>query len=292
MGRSINGMAERFRARLESDDTVAMPGCYDVFSALIMQDAGFEAVFVSGYGVAASLLGNPDIGLTTLSETTQMANNVVRAIGIPAVVDVDNGYGNEENVSRTIYEMEAAGVAGIQLEDQVFPKRCGHSEGKVVLPMDKYLRKLDAALRARQTPLVIIARTDSSDLDDAITRARAFLDAGADAVIVDGLANMEAMKRVGKSVSGNKQLNLLYGGKTPMVSVAEAQALGFKILLYSTPALYVAARAVRQCMGTLKSSGKLQSIADQSMPFEEFQSFIEQNYRKRKHLAFLNQSRT
>ena len=285
MANSINGMAELFRARLARPETIALPGCYDVLSALISEDAGFEAIFLSGYGVAASFLGNPDIGLTTLSETAQLARNVVDAVNIPVVVDVDDGYGNEENVSRTIYEMESAGVAAIQMEDQISPKRCGHAEGKKVLPMELYLSKLAAALKARQTPLSIIARTDSTDLDDAVQRARKYLETGADAVIIDGLRSMDAVRRVGREVPGNKQLNLIFGGKTPILTVDQAQEAGFKILLYSTPALYLTAHALRQWMPALRQGRDLKAIADASLQFDEFQQFIEKSYRERKYLS-------
>ena len=284
MANSINGMAELFRARLARPETIALPGCYDVLSALVSEDAGFEAIFLSGYGVAASFLGNPDIGLTTLSETAQLARNVVDAVNIPVVVDVDDGYGNEENVSRTIYEMESAGVAAIQMEDQISPKRCGHAEGKKVLPMESYLSKLAAALKARQTPLSIIARTDSTDLDDAVQRARKYLEAGADAAIIDGLRSMDAVRRVGREVPGNKQLNLIFGGKTPILTVDQAQEAGFKILLYSTPALYLTAHALRQWMPALRQARDLKAIADASLQFDEFQQFIEKSYRERKYL--------
>jgi 2-methylisocitrate lyase-like PEP mutase family enzyme len=284
MANSINGMAELFRARLARPETIALPGCYDVLSALISEDAGFEAIFLSGYGVAASFLGNPDIGLTTLSETAQLARNVVDAVNVPVVVDVDDGYGNEENVSRTIYEMESAGVAAIQMEDQISPKRCGHAEGKKVLPMELYLSKLAAALKARQTPLSIIARTDSTDLDDAVQRARKYLETGADAAIIDGLRSMEAVRRVGRDVPGNKQLNLIFGGKTPILTVDQAQEAGFKILLYSTPALYLTAHALRQWMPALRQSRDLKALADASLQFDEFQPFIEKSYRERQYL--------
>jgi len=277
-------MAERFRARLEEPGTIVLPGCHDVLSALLSQEAGFEAIFLSGYGVAASFLGNPDIGLTTLSETAQLARHVVNAINVPAVVDVDNGYGNEENVSRTIYEMEAAGVAAIQLEDQVSPKRCGHAEGKKVLPLDLYLKNLEAALRARQTPLCIVARTDSTDMDDALRRARRYLDVGAEAVIVDGLRDHDAVKRFTREVHGHKQLNLILGGKTPILTADEAAALGFKILLYSTPALYLSTHAIQRHLAVLRATGDLSSTGEASVTFGAFQGFIERHYRDRKYL--------
>ena len=193
---SINGMAERFRGMLEAPGVIEVPGCYDVLSAMLLRDAGFDAVFVSGLGVAASLFGNPDIGLTTLAETALLAKNVIGAIDVPAVVDADNGYGNEDNVVRTVFELEHAGAAAMIMEDQVLPKKCGHLENKVILPLRLYLRKLDCALKARCTPMVVIARTDASDLDEGILRANEFHRAGADVTMVDGLPSLEAARRV------------------------------------------------------------------------------------------------
>src|SRR5580693_1582544 len=150
-------MAGRFRSLLDGPRGIELPGCYDVLSAMLLERAGFEAVFMSGYGLAASLLGNPDIGLTSLVETSLVTRNVASAIGVPLVVDADNGYGNEDNVVRTVTELEHAGAAAMILEDQVSPKRCGHAAGKQIIPLDQYMRKLECALRARQTALVVVA---------------------------------------------------------------------------------------------------------------------------------------
>ena len=171
--------ASRFRELLEQPGLVALPGCFDTWSAVLLERAGFPAVFVSGYGVAASLLGNPDIGLTSLEETLAVARRVVAAVDVPVVLDIDNGYGDEDNLIRTIREAEAAGIAAVQLEDQVLPKRCGHAHGKQVCSFDVALRKLEYALDARRGGMCIIARTDATNLDEAIRRARAFSAAGA-----------------------------------------------------------------------------------------------------------------
>jgi len=258
-----------------------MPGCYDVLSAMLLEDAGFKTVFLSGYGVAASFFGNPDIGLTSLAETALAARNAVNALRIPVVVDADNGYGNEDNVVRTVYELESAGAAAMTLEDQVFPKRCGHSSNKAVMPLDQYMRKLESALNARQTKLCIIARTDAPSLDEAIVRAKDFHAAGADVTLLDGLTSLDALKRVGSEVPGHKQVNLIYGGKTPILSVAELQKLGFKVVLYSTPALYVAANAVGKQMRLLYKTHDLKSISLESIAFRDFQQFIETKYGRR-----------
>ncbi len=279
--KSINGMAEQFRNLLETKDIFALPGCYDVLSASLLERAGFEAIFLSGYGVAASFLGNPDVGLTSLTETTSLARNVVSAVRTPVVVDIDNGYGNEENVRRAIFELEASGVAAVQLEDQVFPKRCGHSDQKEVVELDVYLKKLEYALKARQTPLCVIARTDSKDLDEAILRATRFHQEGADVTIIDGLSSLEAVERVGREVPGIKQINLIYGGKTPLLNLEEFRSRGFKIVLYSTPALYLATYSLAKWLKVLHETGDLNSISEHSCNFSEFQQFIEKGYQER-----------
>jgi 2-methylisocitrate lyase-like PEP mutase family enzyme len=281
MTASINGMAERLRALLEQPRELVLPGCYDVLSAMLLENAGFSSVFLSGYGVAASALGNPDIGLTTLSETVAATLNVTNAIRAPLVVDADNGYGNEENVLRTVRELEHAGAAALIMEDQIFPKRCGHAAEKRVVPLDHYLRKLECALSARRTPMVIVARTDVMVLDEAIERAKAFHAAGADVTLIDGLPSLEAARRVGREVPGKKQINLIYGGKTPILPSAEFGEMGFKIILYSTPALYAVKRTMDQLMRRLFDSGDLRSISDDSSTFTDFQSFIEGRYMAR-----------
>jgi len=276
--KSINHMAERFREMLEGPQGIELPGCYDVLSAMVLERAGFPAVFMSGYGIAASLLGNPDIGLTSLVETALVAKNISHALRIPLVVDADNGYGNEDLVARTVHELEHAGAAAMILEDQVFPKRCGHAAGKSVIPLDQYLRKLDCALQARQTPLVVVARTDATSMDEGIARAKEFHAAGADVTLIDGLPSVEALKRIGDEVPGHKVINLIQGGKTPLLPSDQLHALGFKIVLYSTPALYTAVNAMLSAMSLLKVTRRLDSISDQSVSFREFQQFIEEEY--------------
>lgn len=281
MPASVNGQSEALRELLRAPGGIALPGCYDVLSAMLLEQAGFSACFLSGYGVAASSFGNPDIGLTSLSETASITKNVVNAIHVPLVVDVDNGYGNEDNVIRTVVEVEQAGAAAIVLEDQVFPKRCGHTGVKAVIPLAQYLRKLECALNARRTPLVVVARTDAANLDEAIARAKAFHSAGADVTMVDGLSSLEAMKRVAGEVPGLKQINLIYGGKTPILPVPELHDLGFKLVLYSTPALYIVANTLRSAMKVLHETGDLGSLSPMSMPFASFQDFIETRYLRR-----------
>lgn len=278
MASSINGMAERFRGMLASSGVIELPGCYDVLSAMLLEAAGFPAVFLSGYGFAASFFGNPDIGLTTLTETTLLTKNLTSAVQVPIVVDADNGYGNEDNVIRTVHELEHAGAAAMILEDQVFPKRCGHTENKKVLPLDEYMKKLECALRGRKTSITIVARTDASTIEEGIARAKTFHAAGADVTLIDGLRSLDDAKRVGQEVPGLKQINLIYGGKTPILSAADYHAIGFKVVLYSTPALYLASATLLKGLKTLRETGHLGSISEGSVRFGEFQEFIESRY--------------
>ena len=282
-----NPMADRLRALLAAPEGIELPGCYDVLSAMILERAGFPAVFMSGYGIAASMLGSPDIGLTSLVETALMVKNITGAIGVPLVVDADNGYGDEDSVVRTVYELERAGAAAMILEDQVFPKRCGHAAGKSVIPLDRYMRKLECALEARQTSMVVVARTDATTMDEGIARAQRFHAAGADVTLVDGLPSTEALRRVGDEVPGHKIINLIHGGKTPLLPSGELHDLGFKIVLYSTPALYTAARTMFEAMTRLATTRQLGSISDESMTFRDFQAFLESQYFRRSGSAGL-----
>ena len=280
--KSTNPMADRLRALLAAPEGIELPGCYDALSAMILERAGFPAVFMSGYGIAASLLGNPDIGLTSLVETALMTKNVTGAIGVPLVVDADNGYGDEDSVVRTVCELESAGAAAIILEDQVFPKRCGHAAGKSVISLDRYMRKLDCALAARRTSMVVVARTEAATIDEGILRAKRFHAAGADVMLIDGLPSVEALRRVGEEVPGHKIINLIHGGKTPLLPSEELHDLGFKIVLYSTPALYTAARTMLETMTRLAQTRQLSSISDESMTFRDFQGLIENHYFRRR----------
>jgi 2-methylisocitrate lyase-like PEP mutase family enzyme len=279
---STNGMAEALRARLARAEGLELPGCYDAWSAMLLERAGFDAVFMSGYGVAASLLGSPDIGLTSLVETALVTRNVTRVLHVPLVVDADNGYGGEDNVARTVEELEAAGAAAMILEDQVLPKRCGHAAGKEVVPLDQYMRKLDRALAARRTPMVVVARTDAPSIHEGIARAQRFRAAGADLTLVDGLPDADALRRVGDEVPGDKVVNLIHGGKTPLLGSDELHDLGFKVVLYSTPALYAATHTMLGAMVRLRETKRLGAIADLSVSFGEFQRLMEAEYLRRR----------
>lgn len=279
--KSLNGMAERYRGMLAQSGLIELVGCHDVLSGMLAEGCGFKTLFLSGYGVAASSLGNPDIGLTTQTETSWIAKNFISRVNVPVVVDIDNGYGNEDNVIRTIREMEMAGAASVIMEDQVLPKKCGHTAGKRILPLKLYMRKLEFAMKNRETPLVIVARTDASDTDDAIERARTFHAAGADLTLIDGVRSVEALTRIATEVPGHKQVNLIYGGATPVTSALDLYDLGFKVVLYSTPTLFLVVRVLQEMLPKLRESHDLSSLSPRSVDFAVFQRFLEDSYTTR-----------
>ena len=266
--------------QLNKPGFIELMGCYDVLSAMILEHLGYQSVFVSGYGVAASLLGYPDIGLTTLFEEAMMVRNITRALNIPVVADIDDGYGGPDNVKRTIYEMERAGAAAVILEDQISPKRCGPLSDKKILPLNDYLKKLETALKCRQGRMCIIARTDEQDVDKAIERAQIFHEMGADATFIQNQPTLDAIKKIGSTVPGHQIINVIVGGKTPLLSSEQYHQFGFKIILYATAPLYVSAYALFKEMQNLKKSHHLSTISDQSMTLKEFQSFLEHHFLK------------
>jgi len=223
------------RELFDAGETVLAPGCYDALGARLVEEAGFPAAYVTGFGSAASHLGRPDIGLMSLPEMVDQARRIAGAIDIPVVADADTGYGNSINVIRTVREYEAAGVAAIHIEDQVMPKKCGHMEGKEVVPAREMVAKVQAAVAARRSPdFLIIARTDAravAGLDEAIGRANAALEAGADMAFVEAPQTMDELAAVPKRVAGPCLLNVVRGGKTPEIDLRAAQAMGYRLAI-------------------------------------------------------------
>lgn len=253
---SINLMAERLRALLERPAGIELPGCYDVLSAMILEKAGFETVFLSGYGIAASFLGYPDIGLTSLVETSLLTKNVSSALHVPLVVDADNGYGDEDNVVRTVHELEHGGAAAMILEDQVFPKRCGHLAGKQVIPADEFARVLQAAIEARRDPdTVIIARTDARaplGIEEAIRRAHRYAQLGSDVIFVEAPRNVEEIEQIAAQVDAPLLLNIVPGGLTPELDHARLAELGYRIAIHPGMALAAIVPAAVQALSGLR----------------------------------------
>jgi carboxyvinyl-carboxyphosphonate phosphorylmutase len=258
---------------------VLAPGAYDALSAKIIAGLGFESVYLTGYGASASRLGEPDVGLLSMAEMVSHARGIVSAVpGVPVIADADNGYGNALNVGRTVREYEAAGAAAIQLEDQVLPKRCGHMEGKRVVPVEEMVGKLRAALDARTDPdLVIIARTDARAVEGfaaAIARSQAYRAAGADVIFLEAPVSREELAEVGRAVQAPLLANLIEHGKTPLVDPVALASMGYRIAIYPLSALYAAARAVRDVLAELKAEGTTECVIDRMIAFEEFNRLV------------------
>jgi 2-methylisocitrate lyase-like PEP mutase family enzyme len=252
-------MASKFRRLLAHPDMIIAPGAYDAISARTIEQAGFPAVYMTGGGTSCAL-GFPDYGLLTMTEMVNNAAVLVRSITLPLIADCDTGYGNELNVTRAVREYESCGVAAIHIEDQVSPKRCGHLEGKELISVEEYLAKIRAAVAARRSPdFVVIARTDAcavTGLSDAIERVNAALGAGADVGFVEGMTTIEDMEGVPKRVRGPCILNLVEGGKTPLISMQEAQAMGYKITILPGLLLVVAIHAFDTALAQLALTGR------------------------------------
>jgi 2-methylisocitrate lyase-like PEP mutase family enzyme len=224
----------RLRALLREDGMVVAPGAYDCISARVIAQAGFPAVYMTGAGTAA-MLGYPDFGLVTMSEMADNAGRIAAAVAVPVIADADTGYGNELNVTRTVREYEKRGVAGLHIEDQGFPKKCGHLDDKTVIPLDEYIAKVRAAAAARSNPdFLLIARTDSRAVigfEEAVRRMNAALAAGADMAFLEAPQTPEEVAAVPRLVKGPCLLNVVSGGKTPVLDLDQAQKLGFKVAI-------------------------------------------------------------
>ncbi|WP_254546759.1 isocitrate lyase/PEP mutase family protein [Halomarina pelagica] len=262
----------RFLELVNRAETLRAVGAFDGLSAKLVEEAGGEVVYVSGSAVSTSVHGKPDVGLTTMTEMVDRARNVVEAVDVPVFCDADTGYGNALNVRRTVERFERAGVAAIHLEDQRFPKRCGHFEGKRVVPREEMVRKLRAAVDARDD-LAIVARTDAAavtGLDDAIDRARAYADAGADVLFVEAPESRADLERVGDELGDVPLLaNMVEGGRTPLVHADELSSMGFDVALYPTTGQKAAAKALREVYGEIFERGTQVGVLDRLVTWEE-----------------------
>ena len=245
------------RQQLAAPGMVIAPGAYDSIGGRQIEQAGFSAAYMTGAGTSAAR-GYPDFGLLTMSEMVENAAAMARSIGIPLIADADTGYGNELNVTRTVREYEARGVAAIHIEDQVSPKRCGHLDGKQVIPREEFVSKIRAAAEARRTKdFVIIARTDARammDLNEAIWRANAALQAGADIAFVEAMQTLEEMAAIPRQVQGPCLLNVVPGGRTPNVDLREAEAMGYKLAILPGLVLVAAMEAADAALAQLKAT--------------------------------------
>jgi methylisocitrate lyase len=270
--------AQLIRQALAQHGQLIMPGVYDALSAKIAARAGFEVIFITGYSLSATLLGEPDFGLLTQTEVVNAAQRICSVVDTPVIVDADTGYGNAINVMRTVQDLIRAGAGGMFLEDQVWPKRCGHMKGKQVIPLDEQLKKLHAAVEAKgDNDFFIVARTDSRQalgLDEAIKRGIAFKDAGADAVFIEAPESKEEMKEISRQVRGPLVANMLERGVTPLMEPKELKELGFDLIVWPLAPLYSVAKSLTDVYTTLRRDGSTLAILDKLMPFDEFNGIV------------------
>lgn len=258
--------------------SLAFPGVYDTLSAKIAERAGFPMAFISGYSVAATLIGEPDFGLLTQTEMVGRARQICRSVDMPIIVDADTGYGNPLNVYRTVEDLIDAGAAGCFLEDQVWPKKCGHMAGKQVIPRDDYVQKIRAAVEARGNhDFFIVARTDAvavENLDEAITRVCSARDAGADASFVEAPESADMLVEIGRRSPAPNVANMIEGGRTPVLPLDELTGLGFHLVLYPLAGLFAAARAVEEIYTVLHHAGTTRGEEHRLTTFSTFNELI------------------
>jgi methylisocitrate lyase len=266
-------MTTRYRELIKRPEIAVMVGAYDALSARLVERAGFDLTFVHDYGVSASLLGMPDMGLVTLTEMTDILEKVVKAVNIPVIGDGGCGFGNPLNTYRTVREYESIGVAGVNLEDQVYPKRCGHLAGKQVVEPSEMVEKIRAAVDARKDPdFVITARVDSiaiHGLDDAIKRANIYVEAGADMIFVEAPTTEADIQRIINETKGPSWINMVEGGKTPLVPIPKLQQMGAALVDYGPLVLFAAAGGVERALQALKRDGTTANHLKELMLFNE-----------------------
>jgi carboxyvinyl-carboxyphosphonate phosphorylmutase len=273
------GTAARLRELLGSGELIVAPGAFDPLAARLVEEAGFPAVYMTGFGTSAALLGRPDVGLLTMTEMADNAGRIAACVDIPVIADADTGYGNPLNVIRTVGAYEAAGVAGIHIEDQVAPKKCGHMEGKQVIAAAEMAQKVRAAVEARTDPdFVIIARTDAravEGLERALDRARLYRQAGADVLFIEAVVTEEEAAEAVRAFPGVPLLfNWAEGGKTPPVSLARLRELGYRIVIFPISTLLAATAAMRGILREIAAAGTPSAVLGGLPSFGEFVDFI------------------
>ena len=266
------------KERLARDSILVAPAAFDMVSAKVIEKAGFEAVYLSGFGQSASHLGLPDAGLMTLSEVVERVYNMARAVNVPLLADGDTGYGGVINVRRTVQEFEWAGASAIQLEDQEIPKKCGHTEGKRVIDAREMVLKIEAAVESRRNDdFLVIARTDAravSGLEEAIRRGKIYEKAGADVIFIESPQTEEELKMVAESFDKPAMANMIEGGKTPLLKATELNEMGFKLVAFAVSCLLAATKAMQRAMKVLREEGTTQAIAAEMTNFGDFNNLI------------------
>ncbi len=277
----MSEMGKELRRLMKEEETVVLPGAYDALSGALIEQVGFDAIVHTGYGTAASLLAQPDWGLVSFAEMRDQVRSISRNVELPVLADADTGYGNPVNVRRTVKEYQEAGSAGLWVEDQVWPKRCGHMEGKDTIDRERALSKISAALDARDDvdkDFVVGMRTDTiytEGFNEAIERSKEAVELGVDFMFVEALETKEQMKIVNAEVDAPTMLNLIEGGKTPLTSVEEAKELGFDLVVFPLTNLYAATKARLDVLNTLKEEGTADEYMEKLVKFDKFKEVID-----------------
>lgn len=270
---------KKLKALAAERRAVSVPGAANGMFARVIEDLGFDAVYATGAGIANMSLGAPDVGLTTVTEVAKAVSDMAEAVDLPIIVDADTGFGNAVNTVRTVRLLERAGASAIQIEDQVFPKKCGHFSGKAVVRQSEMVQKIHAAVDSRQDDdLMIIARTDAraiEGLDAAIARAHAYIEAGADMTFVEAPQDFEELARIGRDLPVPQVANIVFGGRTPDPGRDTLAENGFGFVLYANAALQAALRASREVLGALKEDGSLDRVGSRLASFEERQATVD-----------------
>jgi methylisocitrate lyase len=270
---------KNLRSMLKAKKPLVIPGVYDAIGAKIAEKVGFEAMFQTGYGTSATLFGMPDYGFIGATETLDNARRICRAVSVPVIVDSDTGYGNALSVWKLVRELESAGASGIFLEDQRWPKRCGHMQGKEVIAQEEYTEKLGAAIDARQSKnFIIVARTDAratEGLDAAIERGLQNKKTGADAVFIEAPKSLEEMRQIGKAINAPLVANMIEGGATPISSANTLHKMGFKIILYPLSVLFANTFATMNILKELKKTGDTTKFKQKVINFDQFNDLVE-----------------
>lgn len=269
----------KFRDQMNLRDAMIVPGAGNALTARVIADQHFDAVYVTGAGIANTHLGAPDIGLVTLSELANTVSAIAEICHLPLVVDIDTGFGNAINTQRTVRLIERAGAFAMQIEDQVFPKKCGHFSGKAVISVEEAVSKIKAAVDAREDDnTMIIARTDARAIDGieaAIDRAEAFVEAGADMTFVEAPRSEEEMRMITSRLKVPQVANMVVGGKTPLTPRSRLAELGFSLVLYANTPLQAAMRAMSEVLGALKADGDVSAVIDRLADFDERQRLVD-----------------
>jgi methylisocitrate lyase len=274
------------RERLaDANDIIILPGVYDALTAKIAEDVGFETAFQTGYGTSASLLGMPDFGFLNAGETLENAKRIINSVNIPILVDIDTGYGNPLNVWKIVKDLERIGAKGIFLEDQVWPKRCGHMAGKTVIPKEEYILKLNAAMDAREdNEFIIVARTDSLaqfGIEEAIERGKEYKRIGADVIFIEAPKTIDQMELIAKEIKAPLLANMIEEGITPNLTADQLRKMGFKMVVFPLSALFSATFAIKQTLQTLKKTGTTKDLKNKMVSFQEFNDLVNLSlYRK------------